>query len=128
MPIQSLVWTTCPAHPAACRHVSFYWTLYLPKSFLHQAHAKHLSREGVSTALRSGTEKVKMVGILLIVAGVAGLIYGGFSYTTRKKAIDMGPIEVDRTQHHSVPVPPILGLVAIAGGGALVYFGAKQGK
>jgi hypothetical protein len=68
---------------------------------------------------------LKIVGILLIVAGVAALAYGGFTYTTRKKAVDMGPIQIDRTQHHSVPVPPILGLVAIAGGGALVYFGAK---
>jgi hypothetical protein len=71
---------------------------------------------------------VKTVGILLIIAGVAALIYGGFSYTTTKKALDMGPIEVERKQHHAVPVPPLLGLVAIAGGGALVYFGAKQGK
>jgi hypothetical protein len=71
---------------------------------------------------------VKIVGILLIVAGVAALIYGGFSYTTRKKALAVGPIEVDSTQHHSVPLPPVLGLVAIAGGGALVYFGTRQGK
>jgi hypothetical protein len=71
---------------------------------------------------------MKIVGILLIIAGVAALIYGGFSYTTRKKTVDMGPIQVDRTQQHSVPLPPVLGIVAIAGGGALVYFGAKQGK
>jgi hypothetical protein len=71
---------------------------------------------------------VKTVGILLIIAGAAAIIYGGFSYTTTKKALDMGPIEVERKQHHAVPVSPLLGLVAIAGGGALVYFGAKQGK
>ena len=70
---------------------------------------------------------MKIVGILLIVAGVAALIYGGFSYTTPKKALDMGPIQIDNTEHHSLPVPPILGIVMIAGGGALVYFGAKQG-
>lgn len=71
---------------------------------------------------------MKIVGILLIIAGAAALIYGGFSYTTRKKAVDMGPIQVDKTEHHSVPVSPLLGLVAIAGGGALVYFGAREGK
>lgn len=73
-------------------------------------------------------QTLKIVGILLILVGVAALVYGGFSYTTRKKALDMGPIQVDKTQHHSVPVPPVLGLVAIAGGGALFYFGAKQGR
>jgi hypothetical protein len=71
---------------------------------------------------------VKIVGILLIVAGVAALVYGGFSYTTKKKALDMGPIQIDKTEHHSLPVPPLLGLVAIAGGSALVYFGVKQGR
>lgn len=69
---------------------------------------------------------MKIVGIILILAGVAAILYGGFTYTTRKKALDMGPIQVDRVQHHSVPVPPILGLVAIAGGGALIYFGAQR--
>ena len=71
---------------------------------------------------------MKIVGVLLIIVGVAALIYGGFSYSTQKKAVDMGPIQVNKTEHHSVPVPPILGIVAIIGGGALVYFGAKQGR
>ena len=69
---------------------------------------------------------MKIVGILLIVTGVAALIYGGFSYTTKKKEVDMGPIQIDKTEHHAFPVPPLLGLVAIAGGGALVYFGARD--
>ena len=71
---------------------------------------------------------MKIAGILLIVAGVAALIYGGFSYTSQKKAVDLGAIQIDRTEHHTLPVPPILGIVAIVGGGVLVYLGAKKDR
>ena len=71
---------------------------------------------------------MKIAGVLLIIAGVAALIYGGFSYTSRKKAVDLGPIQIDTTQHHSVPISPILGVIAIAGGAVLVYSGAKAGR
>ena len=71
---------------------------------------------------------MKIAGIILIIAGVAALIYGGFTYTTHKKAVDLGPLQVETTEHHSVPLPPILGVVAIVGGGALIYFGAKEGR
>jgi drug/metabolite transporter (DMT)-like permease len=69
---------------------------------------------------------MKIAGILLILAGVAALIYGGFSYTSQEKAVDMGPIQISRTEHHTIPVSPILGIVAIAGGAALIYSGAKS--
>jgi drug/metabolite transporter (DMT)-like permease len=71
---------------------------------------------------------LKIFGVILILAGVAALIYGGFTFTTQKKAVDMGPVQINKTEHHSVPLPPILGVVAIIGGGALFYFGAKEGK
>ena len=74
---------------------------------------------------RSG-ELMKIVGVLLIVLGVAALVYGGFTYTTTKKAVDMGPVQINTKQNHSVPLPPVLGIIAIAGGGALLYFGAKK--
>jgi drug/metabolite transporter (DMT)-like permease len=71
---------------------------------------------------------MKITGIILIIAGVAALLYGGFTYTTHKKAVDLGPLQVEKTEQHSVPLPPLLGVVAIIGGGALFYFGAKEGK
>jgi drug/metabolite transporter (DMT)-like permease len=71
---------------------------------------------------------MKIIGIILIIAGVAALLYGGFTYTTHKKAVDLGPVQVEKTEHHSVPLPPLLGVVAIIGGGALFYFGAKEGR
>jgi uncharacterized membrane protein YidH (DUF202 family) len=71
-------------------------------------------------------EHMKIAGIVLIIAGVVALVYGGFTYTTTKKAVDMGPIQINTKQNHSVPLPPVLGIIAIAGGGALLYFGAKK--
>jgi len=71
---------------------------------------------------------MKIIGIVLIIAGVAALLYGGFTYTTHKKAVDVGPLQIEKTEHHSVPLPPLLGVVAIIGGGALFYFGAKEGR
>jgi hypothetical protein len=68
---------------------------------------------------------MKIAGILLIVLGLAALIYGGFTYTTEKKAVDLGPIQIDKKEQHTVPLPPLLGIVFIAGGGALLYVGAK---
>ena len=61
---------------------------------------------------------MKIIGVVLIIAGVAALIYGGFSFTTKKKAVDLGSIQIDKTEHHNVPLPPLLGVVAIIGGGA----------
>lgn len=71
---------------------------------------------------------MKLVGILLIVAGIAGVIYGGFSYTSHKKAVDMGPIQIEKTEHHNVPIPPILGVVGIVTGGALLFLGRREGR
>ena len=69
---------------------------------------------------------MKIAGVLLIIVGVAALIYGGFSYTSHKKAVDIGAIQINKTENHSLPIPPILGIVAIVGGAALLYLGAKQ--
>ena len=69
---------------------------------------------------------MKIAGLILIVAGIVGLVYGGFTYTTHKKELDMGPIQVEKKEHHSVPIPPILGAVGIVVGGALVYGGTRK--
>ena len=68
---------------------------------------------------------MKLIGILLIVAGLAALAMGGFSYTKREKAIDLGPLEVTTEQKKTVPLSPIVGIVAVAGGIALVVVGSK---
>jgi len=69
---------------------------------------------------------ISVVGVILIVLGVAALAYQGFSYTTEKKAVDLGPIQIDKKEHHTVPLPPVLGGVAIVGGIVLVVLGGKK--
>lgn len=71
---------------------------------------------------------MKFAGIILMLAGVAALIYGGISFNTHKKAIDMGPLQVTRSAHHHVPLPPILGVAFILGGGFLAYSGGRSGN
>jgi TRAP-type C4-dicarboxylate transport system permease large subunit len=71
---------------------------------------------------------MKITGILLIIFGVAALIYGGFTYSSQKNVAKIGSMEISTTENHTLPVPPILGIVAIAGGAGLIYFGAKKGR
>jgi hypothetical protein len=59
---------------------------------------------------------MKPLGIILVVLGLLALIYQGFSYTTRKKVLDVGPIQATRQEHHTVSLPPILGALALIGG------------
>jgi hypothetical protein len=68
---------------------------------------------------------VKLIGILLIVFGVAALAVGGFSYTDREKVLDLGPIEATTEERKTIPLSPIVGLAAVAGGIALVVVGSK---
>ena len=67
-----------------------------------------------------------ILGVLLILFGVVALAYQGFGYTTREKIIDIGPIEATKETHKSIPIPPILGGVALVGGIALVVAGNKN--
>jgi hypothetical protein len=67
----------------------------------------------------------RTLGFVLIVLGLIGIAWGGFSYTTKEKVIDLGPIEASRDKKHTVPVPPIAGAVALIGGIALVASGRK---
>jgi hypothetical protein len=57
-----------------------------------------------------------VLGIVLVVLGILALAYQGFTYTVPKKAVDVGPIHVTKDEHHTVPLPPILGALALIGG------------
>ena len=61
-----------------------------------------------------------IIGIALLVLGVLALAYQGFSYTVPKKAVDLGPIQVTRQERHTVPLPPILGALALICGIAVL--------
>ena len=61
-----------------------------------------------------------IVGIVLIVVGLVSLAYRGISYTSRVTVVDIGPIKATADKQKTIPLPPILGGIALAGGVALV--------
>jgi hypothetical protein len=67
----------------------------------------------------------KALGMILIALGLFGLAWGGFTYTTREKVVDIGPIHATREKTHNVPLPPIAGGVALIAGVVLLVAGRK---
>jgi len=67
-----------------------------------------------------------LLGIVLIVLGALALAYQGFTYTTREKVVDLGPLKVTAEKEKTVPLPPILGALALAGGIVLVIVAARK--
>ena len=68
----------------------------------------------------------KTFGIILTVLGLSGLAWGGLTYTTQEKVFDVGPIHATREKTHKVPLPPIVGAVALVGGVVLLVTGRKE--
>ena len=68
----------------------------------------------------------RTIGMILIGLGIFGLAWGGFTYTTREKVVDIGPIHATREKTHDVPLPPIAGAVSLLGGIALLVAGGKE--
>ena len=66
------------------------------------------------------------LGILLVVAGALILAYQGIDYTREKKVIEMGPMHVTQESHEHIPLPPILGGLALVGGVVLLVMGARS--
>jgi uncharacterized membrane protein YidH (DUF202 family) len=68
---------------------------------------------------------MRILGVLLIVLGIVGLIYGGVSWTQQEKVVDLGPLEVTSERQKSLPVPPIVGGVCLVAGVLLVLKGGR---
>jgi hypothetical protein len=71
-------------------------------------------------------KSITLLGIVLVVLGGLALAYQGFSYTRREKVIDIGPIHATADRQEHVPLPPIVGGLALAAGAVLLVMGAKQ--
>lgn len=67
-----------------------------------------------------------LLGIALVVLGIAVLGYREFSFTVPKKEVDLGPIQVTREERHTVPLPPVLGALAVIGGIAVLAVGGRN--
>ena len=69
---------------------------------------------------------IALVGVVLIVAGLAALVYQGFTYTSRETVVDIGPIHATADREKTLPLPPIVGVVAVGAGIALVVVGGRS--
>ena len=69
---------------------------------------------------------VSIVGIALIVLGLVALVYQGITYTSHETVIDIGPLHATADRQKTLPLPPVLGFLALAGGVALLVSGARK--
>jgi len=76
--------------------------------------------------LGSLMKPMTIAGAVLIVLGVVALIYQGITYTSRETVIDIGPLHSTADQQKTLPLPPVLGALAVAGGVALLFAGARS--
>ena len=68
-----------------------------------------------------------IIAIMLIALGIAALAYQGITYTTREKVVDLGPLHVTAEKTKTLPLPPIVGAIALVGGIVLLVVGVKKG-
>jgi hypothetical protein len=69
---------------------------------------------------------MKILGIVLIVLGIISFAYQGISFTKKEKIIDIGPIEATKEEKKTIPLPPILGGLLIAGGVIVLVAGSRK--
>ena len=67
-----------------------------------------------------------VVGILLIVLGIAGFAMGGISFTHEKKDVDLGPVQVFHQQKKTIPISPVLSTLALLARVGLVAIGVRS--
>ena len=68
-----------------------------------------------------------LTGIILIVIGIVAFAYQGITYTTREKVVEIGSVQVTAEKTKTIPLPPVVGAVALVGGIVLLVMGSKKG-
>lgn len=68
------------------------------------------------------------MAVILIAIGAIALAYQGITYTTHKKVLDLGPIEATKDEHHTIPLPPVLGALALIGGVVILISGRTNAR
>ena len=69
---------------------------------------------------------VKLIGVALIALGVIALVYQGISYTSKEKILDVGPFKAEVKRDKTIPLSPVLGVVALVGGVAILLFARRS--
>jgi len=68
-----------------------------------------------------------IIAIMLIALGIVAFAYQGITYTTREKVVDIGPIQMTADKTKTIPLPPIVGGIALVGGIVLLVAGSRKG-
>lgn len=68
----------------------------------------------------------RTIGLILIAIGIVALVVQGISYTTKEEVLDLGPVEVTKEERNTIPLPPVLGAIALIGGIGLVAVGGRK--
>jgi len=68
---------------------------------------------------------LSLVGVVLIVLGLVALVYQGINYTSRETVIDIGPLHATADRQKTLPLSPVLGIAAVAGGVVLLVAGVR---
>ena len=69
----------------------------------------------------------KSLGVILVVLGIAMMVYTGFNFVTKEKVVDLGPLEISKEKNNPVSWSPIVGVVLIVGGIIVLARGKKVG-
>jgi hypothetical protein len=69
---------------------------------------------------------MKLIGILLVILGVVALVYGGINYNKDRTVLQIGSMNITATEHKSIPVPAVVGVVVLLGGVALLVVGKRR--
>jgi len=67
-----------------------------------------------------------VIGVILIVISIIALAYQGITYTTREKVVDLGPLKVEAKRERTIPLPPVIGVIALVGGIVLVAVSGRK--
>jgi uncharacterized membrane protein YidH (DUF202 family) len=69
---------------------------------------------------------MKTIGIILVVVGILALVYGGINYNRNRTVLEVGSMKVTATEHKSIPVPAVVGVVVLIGGVAMLVVGKRR--
>lgn len=69
---------------------------------------------------------IAIIGVILIVLGVVAFAYQGITYTTSEKVVDLGPLKIEAKREKTIPLPPVLGGIALVGGIVLLIAGSRR--
>jgi hypothetical protein len=76
---------------------------------------------------KGGSMKLNIIiAIILIAVGIVAFAYQGINYTTREKVVDIGPIQMTADKTKTIPLPPIVGAIALVGGIVLLVTGSRK--